>query len=552
MLDASQATLQVFLLLELQQQLNTVQSRVFAVNRVGTTLRDYNDATRSMLLKVLESKQFVPLSSYSCKKMNALANIKLTPETLKAMFKRLKRETQALFGKIGSISGELMTVFTDSISAKVSDKDLILEGIKSEVYNMIEEDERMREFQTSLINIFLVCSDCEIGKDPERINLMSNRDEALQSQSEVTRILVDQEIQELSSNLDTKLNDDNDSLISVPDSDGHIEKLSQAIFNIASMISQKCVTDAQITILNTLLSMDDKSDETEEDEDYPEIANLDDYVFNPENMNSECNEFMLVLNNYRQTQAKPSTSSVSSLSNSTIGVFKPKLSLSGATGNTLESNLKVIREENRSKKERLSAAISDQRTSEEEDKAVHDLREWCEKSMTAMEKSYENLLNELQIQQEKEKEFLKREKEQALADETKATLSALDAMRKAHESEVQKEVEKFKREFLADLKQKECIGALHSGYQEDRDEIKREILSVTSGMLEGWSSSTPSAQDEESGKGSRLTRSPSCPRLYSALSLTTAKSPTESSDEPMKSPLTGMVANRKRVFETEY
>ena len=567
MLDAQQATLQVFLLLELQQQLNTVQSRVFAVNRVGQTLRDYNDATRSVLLKVLESKQFVPISSYACKKMNALANIKLTPDTLKAMFKRLKREAQSLFGKIGFISSNLMTVFTDSICAKVSDKDLILEGIKSEVYNMIEEDERMREFQTSLINIFLVCSDCDIGKDPERVNLMANRDEALQSQSEVTRILVDQEIQELSNNLDTKINDDLDSLV-LPDSDDCIEKLSQAIFNIASMISQKCVTEAQITILNTLLSMEADNNKTEEEEeedsDYPEIANLDDYVFNPENMNSECNEFMLVLNNYRQTQAKPSTSSTTSITNysnnsgsnnNSSGIFKPRLSLSGASGNTLESNLKVIREENKSKKERLSAAISDQR--EAEDKAVHDLRVWCEKSMTAMEKSYENLLNELQIQHGKEKDSLKREKEQALAEETKATLSALDAMRKAHESEVQKEVEKFKREFLADLKQKECIGALHSGYQEDREEIKREIMSVTSGLLEGWSTSTPTAVDDDSGKASRLTRSPSCPRLYSALSLSTAKSTTctttdNSSDEPLKSPLTGMVANRKRVFETEY
>ena len=101
--------------------------------------------------------------------------------------------------------------------------------------------------------------------------------------------------------------------------------------------------------------------------------------------------------------------------------------------------LRCYREGNKSKKERLSAAISDQR--EAEDKAVHDLRVWCEKSMTAMEKSYENLLNELQIQHGKEKDSLKREKEQALAEETKATLSALDAMRKAHESEVQKEVD---------------------------------------------------------------------------------------------------------------
>ena len=67
-----------------------------------------------------------------------------------------------------------------------------------------------------------------------------------------------------------------------------------------------------------------------------------------------------------------------------------------------------------------------------------------------MEKSYENLLQDLQRQHSKEKDSLRNEKEQALAEETQATLAALDAMRKAHESEVHKEVEKFKKEFLAD------------------------------------------------------------------------------------------------------
>lgn len=41
------------------------------------------------------------------------------------------------------------------------------------------------------------------------------------------------------------------------------------------------------------------------------------------------------------------------------------------------------------------------------------------------------------------------DKEQALAEETRATLAALDAMRKAHENEVRREVDKFKADFLA-------------------------------------------------------------------------------------------------------
>merc|ERR1712241_1614907 len=154
----------------------------------------------------------------------------------------------------------------------------------------------------------------------------------------------------------------------------------------------------------------------------------------------------------------------------------------------------------------------DKKIENAQEQKIQDLRVWCEKSMTAMEKSYENLLHDLQMQHTKEKDSLKKEKETALAEETQATLAALDAMRKAHESEVQKEVEKFKKELLADYQSKACIGALQSEYQSSRNEIKREILSVTGGET-AWDSPDP---DESPAK---LTRSPSCPRLYGALSL---------------------------------
>merc|ERR1712045_136122 len=147
----------------------------------------------------------------------------------------------------------------------------------------------------------------------------------------------------------------------------------------------------------------------------------------------------------------------------------PKYS-NASNGEMLETNLKSIRKENENKKARLSAALEDRRV----DTEVSGLRSWCEKSMTAMEKSYESLLHDLQTQHSKEKDSLKREKETALAEETQATLAALDAMRKAHESEVQKEVEKFKKELLADYQSKACIGALQSEYQSSRKEIKRE------------------------------------------------------------------------------
>ena len=104
---------------------------------------------------------------------------------------------------------------------------------------------------------------------------------------------------------------------------------------------------------------------------------------------------------------------------------------------------------------------------------------------------------------------------------------------------------KFKKEFLADYQSQACIGALQSEYQSNRNEIKREILSATDTWPPDSSLDTPPP---------KLTRSPSCPRLFSqqlSLSLSSA-SRQDPDQEPLVSPLTGMVANRKRVFETDY
>lgn len=52
-----------------------------------------------------------------------------------------------------------------------------------------------------------------------------------------------------------------------------------------------------------------------------------------------------------------------------------------------------------------------------------------------------------------------------MAEETQATLAALDAMRKAHENEVQKEVSKFKKEFTSRTLQNHDTGQMHSRHQ---------------------------------------------------------------------------------------
>ena len=529
-LQTQECCLQAHLLLDLQLQVANSQTKFFAYKRDQST-KDYDLVTKTMLLKLLEKKQFIPLSGYSAKKLATLASLGLGPANLEAMFRRLQAEAHQVFASIGSITQDLIGVLTDAVLSKISDKDSIVENIRSEVLNMIEENERLREFQTGVVNIFLIGAETETGRDPERINLMTNREDALQSQAEVARILIEQEIQDLANAMDVKIECMEKDSVFLPTKEfPDVDNLSQCVFKISNMMGHKCITEAQITILNTILGCTDLVSPDEE------VDTPNNFVFNPDNMEAECNEFMLVLQSYSGSMGSNMSS--------------PKYS-NASNGEMLETNLKSIRKENENKKARLSAALEDRRV----DTEVSGLRSWCEKSMTAMEKSYESLLHDLQTQHSKEKDSLKREKETALAEETQATLAALDAMRKAHESEVQKEVEKFKKEFLAEFQANACIGALQSEYQSDRAEIKREILSVTSGDVSsvGWGEGSTSSEEVTRPSGSKLTRSPSCPRLYSSLSLstTTVVEPDMEENAPLRSPLSGMVANRKRVFESD-
>lgn len=78
---------------------------------------------------------------------------------------------------------------------------------------------------------------------------------------------------------------------------------------------------------------------------------------------------------------------------------------------------------------------------------IEQLKLLCERVLVAMEQWHHRTVQEMREKHTQELEMLRQEKEQALQEETQATLAALDAMRKAHEAEVQKEVAKFKQEF---------------------------------------------------------------------------------------------------------
>ncbi|XP_017880653.1 protein outspread isoform X2 [Ceratina calcarata] len=110
---------------------------------------------------------------------------------------------------------------------------------------------------------------------------------------------------------------------------------------------------------------------------------------------------------------------------------------------------------------------------------IKQLRALCEKGLIAMENSHRRIISEMEEKHRQELENLRVEKEQALSEETQATLAALDAMRKAHEHEVQKEIAKFKQEFIKQMQAREDIGVLHKEHEEEMEEIKQEILSLS-------------------------------------------------------------------------
>ncbi|XP_068233114.1 protein outspread isoform X22 [Palaemon carinicauda] len=112
-------------------------------------------------------------------------------------------------------------------------------------------------------------------------------------------------------------------------------------------------------------------------------------------------------------------------------------------------------------------------------KEIEHLRGLCEKGLGAMENSHKRMLAELEEKHRRELAALQAEKEQALAEETQATLAALDAMRKAHEAEVQREIGKFKEEFIRKMQSGHDIGAIHKEHEAEMEDIRHEILSLS-------------------------------------------------------------------------
>uniref|UniRef100_A0A8C6ZJE6 PH domain-containing protein n=1 Tax=Nothoprocta perdicaria TaxID=30464 RepID=A0A8C6ZJE6_NOTPE len=98
-------------------------------------------------------------------------------------------------------------------------------------------------------------------------------------------------------------------------------------------------------------------------------------------------------------------------------------------------------------------------------------QEACERSLAEMESSHQQVMEELQRHHQRELERLRQEKERLLAEEAAATAAAIEALKKAHREEMNKELGRT-RSF-----QQAGAGAeaLQKQHQLDVDSLKREL-----------------------------------------------------------------------------
>uniref|UniRef100_A0A673ILN6 Myosin phosphatase Rho-interacting protein-like n=2 Tax=Sinocyclocheilus rhinocerous TaxID=307959 RepID=A0A673ILN6_9TELE len=97
----------------------------------------------------------------------------------------------------------------------------------------------------------------------------------------------------------------------------------------------------------------------------------------------------------------------------------------------------------------------------------------CERGFAAMEESHQKVIDELQKKHQRELEKLQEEKERLLAEETAATISAIEAMKNAHRSELERELEKTRK--ANSNTENADIEEIHKQHEEELMSYQREI-----------------------------------------------------------------------------
>ncbi|CAH2307755.1 myosin phosphatase Rho-interacting isoform X6 [Pelobates cultripes] len=101
------------------------------------------------------------------------------------------------------------------------------------------------------------------------------------------------------------------------------------------------------------------------------------------------------------------------------------------------------------------------------------LQATCERGFAAMEETHQKKIEDLQRQHQRELEKLRDEKDRLLAEETAATISAIEAMKNAHREELERELEKTHRSQISSVNAD--VESLRRQYLEELNSIQREL-----------------------------------------------------------------------------
>eukprot|EP00061_Rhincodon_typus_P018526 g47731.t1 len=135
----------------------------------------------------------------------------------------------------------------------------------------------------------------------------------------------------------------------------------------------------------------------------------------------------------------------------------------------LEAQMDMMRDELGQKHK--AGTIADLRETYQRD--LDKLKETCERGFTAMEESHQKVIEELQKQHQNELEELQKEKDRLLAEETAATIAAIEAMKNAHREELERELEKTHRSQISGMNAD--IEALGRQHKEEMGSVQREL-----------------------------------------------------------------------------
>uniref|UniRef100_A0A672Q1N1 Myosin phosphatase Rho-interacting protein-like n=1 Tax=Sinocyclocheilus grahami TaxID=75366 RepID=A0A672Q1N1_SINGR len=141
--------------------------------------------------------------------------------------------------------------------------------------------------------------------------------------------------------------------------------------------------------------------------------------------------------------------------------------------NLLESYRKGVRASKSSHKLELEGQLKNALQHEQQIRAGYISPATCERGFAAMEESHQKVIDELQKKHQRELEKLQEEKERLLAEETAATISAIEAMKNAHRTELERELEKTRK--ANSNTENADIEEIHKQHEEELMSYQREI-----------------------------------------------------------------------------